>query len=256
MMIRYYRLAKICCAGISLILIGVYVLIWEPYCFFTAALHSNDVSSLSRTKIYTARSISTRSHQKNLIAILSSTLSTELSSRLTLIDQHLQDNFTTPILIMHSNELNEAEARRLSINIHRPVYFLNVADAFRLFPVGFDPCRTKTSYRVRGKWNYLLMIRFWFKLVFQLPQLQEYEYVMRLDDDSRLTGTWFNVFDEMRAKNAVYFANNMDVDFEKKLPGTMRLKQITEQYIQQNKIQVKQTDMLRDMRRLRARHER
>ena len=246
MMIRWYRIAKMCCAGISLILIGIYVLIWEPYCFFTTTLHSNDASSLSRTKIYTARSTSTRSHQRNLIAILSSTVATKLSSRLKLIDQRFHDNFTTPVLIMHTTGINEAKARHLSANIKRPVYFLNVADAFRLFPVGFDPCRTKTSYRVRGKWNYLLMIRFWFKLIFELPQLQEYDYVMRLDDDSRLTGSWFNVFDEMRAKNAIYFANNMDVDCEKQLPGTMLLKQITDQYIQQNKIEVKQPDMLRN----------
>ncbi|CAF0921292.1 unnamed protein product [Adineta steineri] len=74
------------------------------------------------------------------------------------------------------------------------------------------------------------MIRFWFKILFELPQLSQYEYIMRFDDDSKVINTWFNVFDKMRRKRAVYFANNIDIDEEKSLPGTTKLKQVTIEY--------------------------
>jgi hypothetical protein len=147
---------------------------------------------------------------------------------------------------MHSNNPYESDLLHLTKRIRRQVLFLNIGIFFNLFPIGFDPCKTKTSYRVRGKWNYLLMIRFWFKILFQLPQLKKYEYIMRLDDDSKLTGKWMNVFDEIRRKNAVYFANNVDIDLEKQLPGTMNLKRITFDYVKQNDIKPKQIKMLRD----------
>jgi hypothetical protein len=147
---------------------------------------------------------------------------------------------------MHSDDPYQSDLRRLTKKIRRQVLFLNIGIFFNLFPTGFDPCKTKTSYRVRGKWNYLLMIRFWFKILFELPQLKNYEYIMRLDDDSKLTGKWINVFDEMRQKNAVYFANNVDVDLEEQLPGTMDLKRVTFDYVKQNHIKPKQFEMLRD----------
>jgi hypothetical protein len=90
------------------------------------------------------------------------------------------------------------------------------------------------------------MIRFWFKILFELPQLEKYEYIMRLDDDSKMTDKWINVFDEMRQKNALYFANNVDVDLEEQLPGTMKLKQVTVDYVKQNNIKPKQLQTLRD----------
>ncbi|CAF1412578.1 unnamed protein product [Adineta steineri] len=91
------------------------------------------------------------------------------------------------------------------------------------------------------------MIRFWFKTFFELPQLQGYEYIMRLDDDSELKGKWINVFEEMRNKKAVYFANNLDIDLEKILPGTMVLKNVIFEYVKNNNnITAKQPEMLRD----------
>ncbi|CAF0924199.1 unnamed protein product [Adineta steineri] len=57
--------------------------------------------------------------------------------------------------------------------------------------------------------------------------VQKYEYIMRFDDDSKVINTWFNVFDKMRRKRAVYFANNIDIDEEKSQPGTMKFKQVT-----------------------------
>jgi hypothetical protein len=242
-MSKYYRFIKLCCSGILLILAAVYVTIWEPYCFFNDVIHSNGISELGRSKLYSSMAIRNASHGKNLIAILTASISSKLLSRLQLLDENFLDNYSSPLLIMHSTTLSQRELVHVSAIMKRPVLFLNIANAFRLFPVNFDPCKAATSYRVRGKWNYLLMIRFWFKLIFELPQLKEYEYIMRLDDDSQMTGKWLNVFDEMRAKNAVYFANNVDVDLEEQLPGTMKLKQITDKYIQQNNIAVKQRDM-------------
>jgi hypothetical protein len=160
------------------------------------------------------------------------------------MDLNFDDNFTTSLLIMHNGNLYESDFLRLTKAIKRQVLFLNIGIYFNLFPIGFDPCNTKTSYRVRGKWNYLQMIRFWFKILFELPQLKNYEYIMRLDDDSRMINKWFNVFVEMRSKNAVYFANNEDIDLEEQLPGTMKLKDVTFAYIEQNKIKPKQFQML------------
>jgi mannosyltransferase len=90
------------------------------------------------------------------------------------------------------------------------------------------------------------MIRFWFKILFELPQFEQYEYIMRLDDDSQILGKWINVFNEMRNKRAVYFANDKDVDVEKSLPGLMKLQQIALKYIVLNNITVKQPEMIRD----------
>ena len=115
-----------------------------------------------------------------------------------------------------------------------------------MFPSGFDACRTKSSWWRRGKWNYQLMIRFWFKLLFELPQLDQYEYIMRLDDDSKILNRWLNVFEEMRNKNAVYFANDKDIDLEKKLPGTINLQYIAFKYIILNNITVKQPELIRE----------
>lgn len=91
------------------------------------------------------------------------------------------------------------------------------------------------------------MIRFWFKIVFELPQLSAYEYIMRLDDDSQLTGEWFNIFDQMRRKDAVYFANTVDIDLEGQLPGTMLLEHVIMDYIQNYRIVVKQPDILQNV---------
>jgi hypothetical protein len=165
---------------------------------------------------------------------------------LQLLDLNLADNFTTSVLLLYNNGVRKDDLLRLSDSTRRQVLFLDVADAFNLFPIGFDPCSTKTSFYRRGKWNYQLMIRFWFKILFELPQLQEYERIMRLDDDSKLTGRWMNVFDEMRNKNAVYFSNGVDRDFEKSWPGTMKMKQITFKYVKQNNITPKQPKMLHD----------
>ncbi len=245
--VKYYRLVKVCCVGTLFGIIVFYVGYWEPYCFYKSPLYSEGISILNESKIYSyyglLRSPST---SKNLIAILTPKISFKLNQILQLLDLNLADNFTTNVLFIYNNDAYEDDLLRLSNSTRRQVLFLDVDHAFNLFPVGFDPCRTKTSFYRRGKWNYQLMIRFWFKILFQLPQLQEYEYIMRLDDDSKIRGRWINVFDEMRNKNAVYFANDVDRDLEEWWPGTMKMKQITFDYVKKNKIMVKQPEMLRD----------
>jgi hypothetical protein len=238
----------VCCA-ITAFVIGIivfYAVIWEPYCFFSKPIYSDDIVSLATSKIHTYGSSHYSSDTKDLITVLVSRISSKLIARLKLMDLNFADNFSTSLLIMHNGNSYESDLLRLTKKIRRQVLFLNIDIFFHLFPIGFDPCKTETSYRVRGKWNYLQMIRFWFKILFELPQLKKYEYIMRLDDDSQLKNKWFNVFDEMRHKNAVYFANNEDVDLEEQLPGTMKLKEVTFDYIEKNNIKPKQFQMLRD----------
>jgi hypothetical protein len=121
----------------------------------------------------------------------------------------------------------------------RQVLFRNVDREFISFPTGFNPYSTESTWKKRGRWNYHHMIRFWFKLVFEIPEVQEYDYIMRLDDDSQLLGTWFNVFATMQEKGAVYFANKQFIDEEKVLPGTMKLKDVCFAYKKNAKISLK-----------------
>ena len=243
---RSGRMKYVCCLGTVLLLIFIYVLLWEPYCFFARAVHSSGIGDLDKAKMFSPKPILSSSRTKNLIVILTSQLSSQFVARLQRLDVNFLDNHTTQLLILHTNAPSDHKLHQLSHSIQRPVSVMNINEAFHLFPVGFDPCRTRSPYRRRGKWNYSQMIRFWFKLIFELPQLQEYEYIMRLDDDSQLTDKWMNVFDEMRRKEAVYFANSLDVDLEDQLPGTMRLKQTINDYLKQNRIEPKQAELLRD----------
>lgn len=244
--VKYLRLVQTCCATIVLGIIIFYVVFWEPYCFFRQSLYSNEISSLATSKIYSYGPFNSSSSNKNLIIILMPKISSRIIQRLELLDSNFDDNFSTNLLIMHNNEPYKSDLFHLTKKIKRRILFLNIDVFFNLFPIGFDPCKTKPSYRARGKWNYQLMIRFWFKILFELPQLENYEYIMRLDDDSQLTGKWINIFDEMRHNNAVYFANNVDIDLEERLPGTMDLKRVTFDYVKQNNIKPKQFEILRD----------
>lgn len=244
--IKCFRLIYICCTIIIFGLIVFYTTFWNPHCLFKRPLYTDNISTLTLSNIYTYESVRSSSSSKNLITILTPKISSELINRLELLDINFNDNFSTNILVMYSIKPKKFDLLYLTNKLRRQILFLDIDIFFNLFPNNFDPCKTKTSFRVRGKWNYSLMIRFWFKILFELPQLKQYEYIMRLDDDSKLTGKWINVFKEINEKNAVYFANNVDVDLEKRLPGTMKLKQITLNYIQQNKIIPKQIETFHD----------
>ena len=180
----------------------------------------------------------------DLIVIMTPRLSKSFIERLKRIDENFSDNHTTAILILHDSSPSLKTINTLINSCQRQLFFTDITQIFNWFPKGFDPCRTPSTYRYRGKWNYHLMIRFWFKLLFEFTPLQSYDYVMRLDDDSQMQDRWFNVFDEMRKKNAVYFANDLDVDIETQLPGTMKLKDFTLNYIEKLRIVPKQKETL------------
>ncbi|CAF0959578.1 unnamed protein product, partial [Adineta steineri] len=101
---------------------------------------------------------------------------------------------------------------------------------FTSFPKGFDPYLEEPTWSKRGKWNYHHMCRFWFKLILDIPLINKYDYVMRLDSDSKVMGVWFNVFELMKNKTAVNFANVEQADTEAILPGLMKLKTFTLDY--------------------------
>ena len=216
------------------------------YCSIIDAFTTKTIPRLDELDVYTYGSIRSSSSNKDLIVIMTPKISQSLAARLRLLDFNLSDNFTTPLLIMYSNHPYEDDLIYLANTIKRQMMFLDINSVFTLFPPNFDPCRTKSSWWRRGKWNYQLMIRFWFKILFELPQFKQYDYIMRLDDDSQILGVWINVFNEMRNKGAVYFANDNDADLEKSLPGLMRLQQIALKYIVLNNITVKQPEMIRD----------
>jgi hypothetical protein len=244
-MFLYCRRKKLTSVGIIVAIIILYIIYYHFYCIIVDTLTIKVISRLDELKIHRYGSVDVPSSSKDLIVIMTPRASMNLVPRLKLLDYNLSDNFTTPVLIMHSNQPNEDYLARLSKTTRRQMMFLDVSSIFTLFPPGIDPCRDSTSYWRRGKWNYQLMIRFWFRILFELPQLKQYEYVMRLDDDSKLLGIWINVFEEVRNKRAVYFANNEDVDFEKSLPGTMILPYVAFKYVFVHNITIKRPEIIR-----------
>lgn len=245
-MVRFYWKIKIIFAVTIISIVILYILLQSDFiCYLNDKLTTKINPRLDELKIHTYSTISSSSSNKDLIVIMTPKLSYDIISRLKLFDTNLFDNYTTPLLIMYSNQPDKAYAMHLTKIIKRKLMFLDISSIFSLFPSDLDTCRTKTSYWRRGKWNYQLMIRFWFKILFELPQFQKYEHIMRLDDDSKILGNWFNVFQEMRNKHAVYFANNHDSDVENILPGTMILPYIALRYIIINNITIKQPNMIR-----------
>lgn len=185
------------------------------------------------------------SSKDNIIVIMVSHLTRKLVEKLKYFDEHFNDQYLTSILILYDSTLNSKLIDELIHQCQRQILFSNIETIFKLFPSDFDPCRTKPTYRSRGKWNYHQMIRFWFKILFEFDDLKSYRYVMRLDDDSQIFGQWFNVFNEMKRNNAVYFANQMDFDEEKQLPGTLKLENLTWHYLETNHIEPKQRNTLK-----------
>ncbi|UJR19890.1 hypothetical protein I4U23_023023 [Adineta vaga] len=223
----------------------VFVVYEQTNCYNEETMSSKVIPSLDNLKFYTYGPSRSSSSTKDIIVVLTPDIHPKLLLRLKLLDQNFADNFTTTLLIMHSSFLSQNRLKHLIQNIQRPTLFLRISTIFEMFPMNFDPCRTKSTWEMRGKWNYQLMIRFWVKLLFELPQLQQYDYMMRLDDDSQIMNNWFNVFDEMRRKRAVYFANDIRIDEERLLPGTMKLQPVTLEYPKTNNITAKQPEMLR-----------
>ena len=224
--------------------IVLFILFEQFYCDLIDAITTKATPRLDELKIYSYASPDTPSSNRDLIVILTPRASMRLATRLQVLDTNLSDNFTTPLLIMYSNHPHQDSLKELSKTTRRKMMFVDISAIFTLFPPGIDSCRNRTSYWRRGKWNYQQMIRFWFKILFELHLFKQYEYIMRLDDDSQIQGVWINVFEEMRKKRAVYFANNEDVDFENSFTGTMKLPYTALKYVVLNNITVKQPHMI------------
>jgi hypothetical protein len=170
-------------------------------------------------------------NSSNAIAILASHDDFwDVASRLTQLDARLQDNCSSTILLFHTGFPFASEMKRIRNSTYRRVIFQNVDQYFALFPKNFNPYLTEPTFWKRGKWNYHQMIRFWFKHIFETDKMQQFDYVMRLDTDSRLLGKWYNVFELMKVKQLIYLANEENAEVEKVLPGTMKLQTFFVEY--------------------------
>lgn len=154
----------------------------------------------------------------------------QLAKRLSSIDQHMSDAQETHVMICHTGYPFLSDISLIKQSTKRHIIFRNVDREFTSFPLGFNPYSNDPTWSKRGKWNYHHMIRFWFKFVFEIPEIRQYDYIMRLDDDSELIGVWPNVFTIMQKRNAVYFANDESSESEDGLPGTMKLKALCSNY--------------------------
>ena len=154
-----------------------------------------------------------------------------LAPKIVVIDSHLADNKSADIIIFHTGYPFRAQLQAIANATRRRVIFMNVDQYFVSFPDGFDPYLEDPTWSKREKWNYHHMCRFWFKMVVDIPVVKTYEYLMRLDDDSKLKGPWFDVFEFMKQKKSVYFANVEEADAENGLPGLMKLKSFTYEYM-------------------------
>lgn len=178
-----------------------------------------------------------RTSSMNAIAFLTpGTNYADLASRISQIDRHIPDKYKSDILIFHTNYPKAVDIKQVVSSTQRQVIFKNVDEHFTRFPDGFDPYKMEPNWSIKEKWNYQHMIRFWFKGVFQLPIIQRYDYLMRLDSDARIPVPWLDMFDLMQQAKAVYFANNEETDFERVLPGTMKLENFTKDYMNHMKI--------------------
>ncbi|CAF3253901.1 unnamed protein product [Rotaria socialis] len=168
--------------------------------------------------------------RKNAMAFLYNDQVQKLVPTISALDRHFSDNMSADIIFFHTDYPITQHMQAIANVTKRQVIFYNVDDAFTSFPKGFDPYLEEPNWKKRGKWNYQHMCRFWFKLVLDIPLVLEYQYLMRLDDDSKILGAWNNIFDLMTKREAVYFGNIEEADSEKGLPGLMKLKTFTIEY--------------------------
>ena len=194
--------------------------------------HESDVKQTSFSSIWNPST----NAKNNAIAFLYYDQVQNLAPKIALLDTHIADNKTTDVVIFHTGYPFRAHLQAVANATTRQVIFLNVDQFFASFPNGFDPYLEDPTWTKRAKWNYHHMCRFWFKMVVDIPLVNKYEYFMRLDDDSKIRGVWFNVFDFMTKQKAVYFGNIEQADSENGLPGLMKLKSFTYEYIEKYNI--------------------
>ena len=113
-----------------------------------------------------------------------------LRERIVQLDERFGDNYTTDVIVFHTGYPLRSDILSIIEGSRRQVEFVNIDHMFYKFSPDFDPHFTNPSWAQRGKWNYHHMCYFWFKQVFDLEIVQRYRYMMRLDDDSQITGNF------------------------------------------------------------------
>ncbi|CAF1073772.1 unnamed protein product [Adineta steineri] len=199
----------------------------------------------------------TRNFSENVIAFLVASFSGDvktaynpypkLRERIIQLNERFNDNNKTDLIIFHTGYPFRADLIPIIEATPRQIEFVNIDHLFHKFPTGFDPHIRDPTWSQRGKWNYHHMCNFWFQQVFELKIIQRYRYMMRLDDDSQILGKWPNVFDIISKEKAIYIANFRTRDFEYTLPGITRVRNVTNDYINKNKIIVQNPAMYADI---------
>ena len=111
-----------------------------------------------------------------------------LRQKIGYLDTRFDDNCTTDVIIFHTGYPHREELIPMMDITRRQVLFVNIDHVFYRFSPGFDPHMTDPSWTQKGKWHYQHMCYFWFKQVFELKIMQQYRYMMRMDDDSQILG--------------------------------------------------------------------
>ncbi|CAF3417101.1 unnamed protein product [Rotaria sp. Silwood1] len=199
----------------------------------------------------------TRKSSENVIAFLVASFTGDvrlaynpyprLRDKISQIEERLGDNSSTDLIIFHTGYPFQGDLLSIIQATRRQVEFVNVDHIFYRFSPGFDPHIRDPSWSQKGKWNYHHMCYFWFKQVFELKIIQRYRYMMRLDDDSQILGKWPNVFEIMVKHQALYMANQREVDFEYVLPGITLVRNVTTAFISKNKITLQNPAMFADI---------
>ncbi len=113
-----------------------------------------------------------------------------LRERVLQLDERLDDNFTTDVIIFHTGYPYREDLLPIIQGSRRQIEFVNIDHIFYKFSPGFQPHIRDPTWSQKGKWNYHHMCYFWFKQVFELKIMQRYRYMMRLDDDSQIQGNF------------------------------------------------------------------
>ncbi len=113
-----------------------------------------------------------------------------LRERVLQLDERFGDNNSSDVIIFHTGYPFRADLLPIIEGSRRHVEFVNVDHIFYKFSPGFEPHIKDPNWSMKGKWNYQHMCYFWFKQVFELKIIQQYRYMMRLDDDSQVGGNF------------------------------------------------------------------
>ena len=105
-------------------------------------------------------------------------------------------------------------------------------------PEGFDPSTRVNDFKKRSEWGYNHMIRFWFADVFWRPELQAFDYLVRLDSDACLFGPL--VLPDAIEPHHVYKPNVWNADRGEYVEG---LWDTVQNYISKEKIEPRNTWM-------------